>query len=118
MCSQQWACTMKNEGRASVWILICVSLLFSARVWAAELPIGMNLSGKIVSPSGMTSPQLGASSVLFTLPFDQPFERAFWDVPLHVAEEATTLRLFFETHDPICLDGLTVHCLKGGDWGI
>jgi uncharacterized lipoprotein YddW (UPF0748 family) len=108
---------MKNEGRASVWILICVSLLFSARVWAAELPIGMNLSGKIVSPSGMTSPQLGASSVLFTLPFDQPFERAFWDVPLHVAEEATTLRLFFETHDPICLDGLTVHCLKGGDWG-
>ena len=108
---------MKNEGGTSVWALIGVSLLFSLRVWAAELPIGVNLSGKIVSPSGMTSPQLGASSVLFTLPFDQPFERAFWDFPLHVTEEATTLRLFFETHDPICLDGLTVHCLKEGDWG-
>jgi uncharacterized lipoprotein YddW (UPF0748 family) len=97
--------------------LLCVSLLFSLRVWAAEMPIGVNLSGKIVSPSGMTSPKLGASSVLFTLPFDQPFERAFWDFPLRVTEEVTTLRLTFETPDPIVLDGLTVHCLKGGDWG-
>jgi uncharacterized lipoprotein YddW (UPF0748 family) len=108
---------MKNESRTRVWTLICVSLLFSARLWAAELPIGVNFSGKIVSSSGMTSPRLGASSVLFTLPFDQPFERAFWDFPLRVTGGATTLRLLFETHDPICLDGLTVHCLKGGDWG-
>lgn len=108
---------MKNEDRISVWTLIGVSLLFSARLWAAELPIGVNLSGKIVSSPGMTSPQLGASSVRFTLPFDQPFERAFWDVPLRVTEEATTLRLTFETHDAILLDGLTIHCLKGVDWG-
>jgi uncharacterized lipoprotein YddW (UPF0748 family) len=108
---------MKNKCGISVWTLGCVSLLFLLRVWAVDFPIGVNLSGKIVSPSGMTSPQLGASSVRFTLPFDQPFERAYWDIPLHVAEEATTLRLFFETHDPIALEGLTVHCLKGGNWG-
>ena len=100
-----------------MWTLICVSPQFSLLVRAAELPLGVNLSGKIVSPSGLASPQLGASSVLFTLPFDQPFERAFWDFPLRVTEEATTLRLTFETHDPILLDGLTIHCLKGDDWG-
>ncbi|MEI6646623.1 MAG: family 10 glycosylhydrolase [bacterium] len=108
---------MGNESGIRVWTLICVSPLLSLLVWATELPLGLNLSGKIVSSPGLTAPQLGASSVLFTLPFNQALERAYWDFPLRVTEEATTLRLTFETQDPILLAGLTVHCLKGGDWG-
>jgi uncharacterized lipoprotein YddW (UPF0748 family) len=108
---------MGNESGTRVWTLICVSHLLSLLVWAAELPLGVNLSGKIISPSGLAVPQLGASSVLFTLPFDQSCERAYWDFPLRDTEEATTLKLTFETQDPILLEGLTVHCLKGGSWG-
>ncbi len=102
----------------TIRICIGVALFCSLLCLRAEEPLStIPLPAQVAASSAFPAPRLTPASICFTLPFEQLPERAYWDFPWRVSETATTLKLVFETGDPIVLDGLTVHLRKGDVWG-